>query len=68
MSRLKDHYYIYRALLQMVDMLLNERTLDCVCKKRHAEKNGWRVRGNPESGLHVVLDGEYLCYSRILTN
>ena len=38
LSRLKDHYYVYRALLQMVDMLLNERTLDCICKKRHAKK------------------------------
>ena len=38
MSRLKDHYYVYRALLQMVDMLLNERTLDCICKKRHDNK------------------------------
>ena len=38
LSRLKDHYYVYRALLQMVDMLLNERTWDCICKKRHAKK------------------------------
>ncbi len=38
MSRLKDHYYVYSALLQMVEMLLNERKLDCLCKKRHAKK------------------------------
>ena len=38
LSRLKDHYYVYRALLQMDDMVLNERTLDCICKKRHAKK------------------------------
>ena len=38
MSRLKDHYYVYSALLQMVEMLLKERTLDCLCKKRHANK------------------------------
>ena len=25
-------------LLQMVEMLLKERTLDCICKKRHAKK------------------------------
>ena len=36
LSRLKDHYYVYRALLQMVDMLLKERT--CICKQRHAKK------------------------------
>ena len=38
LSRLKDHYYVYSALLQMVEMLLSERALDCVCKKRHARK------------------------------
>ena len=38
MSRLKDHYYVYSALLQMVEMLLMERTLDSLCKKRHAKK------------------------------
>ena len=38
LSRLKDHYYVFRALLQMVDMVLNESTLDCICKKRHAKK------------------------------
>ena len=38
LNRLKDHYYFYRALLQMVEMLLTERTLDCICKKRHAKK------------------------------
>ena len=31
LNRLKDHYYVYRALLQMVEMLLTERTLDCIC-------------------------------------
>ena len=38
LSRLKDHYYVYSALLQMVEMLLNERTLDCLGKRRHAKK------------------------------
>ena len=38
LSRLKDHYYVYSALLQMVELLLKERTLDCLCKKRHAKK------------------------------
>ena len=62
LSRLKDRYYVYRALLQMVEMLLTERTLDCLCKKRHAKKNGWGLRSNPQSGLYVVVGGEYLCY------
>ena len=31
-------------------------------------KNGWCVRGNPQSGLHVVVGDEYICYSRIITN
>ena len=38
LSRLKDHYYVYSTLLQMVEMLLNEHTLDCICKKKHAKK------------------------------
>ena len=38
LNRLEDHYYVYRALLQMVEMVLTERTLDCICKKRHAKK------------------------------
>ena len=38
LSHLKYHYYVYRALLQMVEILLNERTLDCLCKKRHAKR------------------------------
>ena len=68
LNLLKDHYYVYSALLQMVELLLTERTLYCICKKKHAKKNGWRVRGDPPSGLHVVVGGEYLCYSRLLTN
>ena len=38
LSRLKDHYYVYSVLLQMVEMLLTECTLDCVYKKRHSRK------------------------------
>ena len=38
LSLLKDHYYVYSALLQMVALLLTERTLDCICKKKHAKK------------------------------
>ncbi len=38
LSRLKDHYYVTSALLQMVEMLLKERTLGCLCKKMHARK------------------------------
>ena len=38
LSRIKDHHYVYSALFQMVEMLLKERTLDCVCKKRHSRK------------------------------
>ena len=37
LSLLKDHYYVYSALLQMIELLLTERTLDCICKK-HAKK------------------------------
>ena len=35
---LKDHYYVYSALLQMVELRLTERTFDCICKKKHAKK------------------------------
>ena len=36
---LKDHYcYVYSALLQMVHLILQERTFDCVCKRIHAKK------------------------------
>ena len=38
LSLLKDHYYVYSALLQMVEFILIERTLDCACKKKHAKK------------------------------
>ena len=37
LSRLNNHYYVYSTLLQMVEML-NERTLECLCKKTHAKK------------------------------
>ena len=30
--------FIYSALLQMVQLILRERTLDCECKKLHARK------------------------------
>ena len=30
--------FIYSALLQMMQMILRERTFDCICKTRHAEK------------------------------
>ena len=29
---------MYSALLQMVRLILRERTMDCVCKRRHARK------------------------------
>ena len=29
---------MYSALLQMVRLILRERTLDCSCKRRHAQK------------------------------
>ena len=32
------YYYYYSALLQMVRLILRERTLDCACKRRHAQK------------------------------
>ena len=35
----KDHSSVmYSALLQMVRLILRERTLDCSCKRRHAQK------------------------------
>ena len=35
----KDHYYYFdRALLQMIQMILKERTVDCFCKKQHSKK------------------------------
>ena len=30
--------FMYSALLQMVRLILRERTLDCACKRRHAQK------------------------------
>ena len=30
--------FIYSALLQMVKLILRKRTLDCACKRRHAQK------------------------------
>ena len=67
MSRLKDHYYVYSALLQMVEML-NERTLDCLCKKRHAKKWLASSKLSAEWIICFVVGGEYLCYRRILNN
>ena len=29
---------MYSALLQMVRLIMRERTLDCACKRRHAQK------------------------------
>ena len=29
---------MYSALLQMVRLILRERTMDCACKRRHAQK------------------------------
>ena len=34
----KDHYYhVYRALLQMVKLILNEWKMDCRCKQEHTK-------------------------------
>ena len=32
------YYYVDRALLQMVQLILNERNLDCCCEKQHSKK------------------------------
>ena len=36
---------MYSALLQMVRLILRERTLDCECKRRHAQRYA-RVLGD----------------------
>ena len=38
LSRLKDHYYVYKMLLQNVQMMIRENTLDCACKNIHARQ------------------------------
>ena len=49
---------MYSALLQMVRLILQERTLDCSCKRRHAQKYASVLIDIK----HAVLGCEYLLY------
>ena len=68
LSRLKDHYYVYSALLQMVEMLLNERTLDCICKKKHAKKMACVFEAIRKVDYMLWWVVSNFVYSRLLTN
>ena len=46
--------FIYSALLQMIVIVHRERTFDCQCKKRHAEKFA--------SVLEDIRDINYMLY------
>ena len=45
---------MYSALLQMVRLILRKRTLDCACKRRHAQKFS--------SALNDIKQVNYMLY------
>ena len=34
----RGEWTVYRALLQMVQLIINQRRIDCVCKMEHSRK------------------------------